>query len=55
VDEGGTEASAVTIITMAVESIPEVELTIDRPFIFAIIDRETGTILFLGRVMDPSQ
>jgi len=30
-----------------------VTLKINRPFIFAIIDRETGTILFMGRVLDP--
>jgi serine protease inhibitor len=28
--------------------------TATRPFIFVIQDRETGTILFLGRVLDPS-
>ncbi len=29
-------------------------MTLDRPFIFAIQERETGEILFLGRVTDPS-
>jgi serpin B len=32
----------------------DVTLTIDRPFVFLIHDRETGSILFLGRVVDPS-
>ena len=31
-----------------------VELTLDRPFVFALRDRESGTIVFLGRVGDPS-
>ena len=31
-----------------------VTLRIDRPFIFFVRDRETGAILFLGRMMDPS-
>jgi len=29
-------------------------LTIDRPFIFMIREGETGTILFIGRVLNPS-
>lgn len=49
VDEQGTEATAATIVTMAVSKIPEAEMVVDRPFIFAIVERETGTILFLGR------
>jgi hypothetical protein len=30
-------------------------LKIDHPFIFAIRDRQTGTILFVGRVVDPRE
>ena len=55
VDEVGTEAAAATAvivgITRAVPAEP-IELTIDRPFIFLIRDRETGAILFLGRVIN---
>ena len=54
VDEAGTEAAAATAviigITRAVQEEP-IELTIDRPFIFLIRDRETGTVLFLGRIV----
>jgi serpin B len=56
VDETGTEAAAATAVIVAEMGImlPEVEMTIDSPFIFAIRDLQTGSILFLGRVMDPS-
>ncbi len=54
VDEKGTEAAAATMVAMAVAEVrPNVEVTLDRPFIFLIRDNETGTILFLGRVVDP--
>ena len=56
IDEEGTEAAAATAVVIAEMSIqvPEVEMKIDSPFIYAIRDVETGSILFLGRVMDPS-
>lgn len=54
VDEKGTEAAAVTMLVMPVSERPQpVEMTADRPFIFVIAERETGEILFLGRVSDP--
>ncbi len=52
VDEKGTEAAAATGIIMEIVSMP-VTLHIDHPFIFAIRDRQTGSILFVGRVLDP--
>ncbi|GAF83164.1 unnamed protein product, partial [marine sediment metagenome] len=56
VDEAGTEAAAATAVVMALTAVPgePVEVTIDRPFIFLIRDIETGTILFVGRIMNPS-
>lgn len=55
VDEEGTEAAAATAVVMRATAMqePGVELVIDRPFIYLIRDRETGTILFLGRVLNP--
>jgi len=55
VDELGTEAAAATAVAFD-ESAPAdpVHLTVDRPFIFFIRDVETNTILFLGRVLDPT-
>ncbi len=57
VDEEGTEAAAATAVVASLESMPQidVELTIDRPFIYLIRDTETGAVLFLGRVVDPAQ
>jgi serpin B len=56
VDEEGTEAAAATAVVMRATSAPMVDVTfeIDRPFIFALRDTETGALLFLGRVTDPS-
>jgi serpin B len=54
VDEIGTEAAAATAIIVGIVSIPPTAtMTIDRPFIFAIYNDDTGAILFLGRVMQP--
>ena len=57
VDEKGTEATAATAVVMALASAAPsqaVTLHVDRPFIFAVRDTNTGAILFLGRVVDPS-
>jgi serpin B len=57
VDEEGTEAAAATAVIMDLKALPEqpVEMTIDHPFIFMIRDMKTGTVLFLGRVMNPAE
>ena len=58
VDEKGTEATAATALVVRVVSAPATpppHLTIDRPFIFAITERETGSILFLGHVTNPAK
>ncbi|MBA3531687.1 MAG: serpin family protein [Ardenticatenales bacterium] len=56
VDEEGTEAAAATAVVMAETSamIPDLEVTVDRPFLFLIRDNATGTLLFAGRVLDPT-
>ncbi len=55
VDEEGTEAAAATAVVMTTESAPPqpVSVTVDRPFIFLIRDRATGSVLFVGRVARP--
>lgn len=57
VDEAGTEAAAATAVVMAEMAVmpaeDTVEMRLDRPFLFAIRDDNTGTILFVGRVLKP--
>ena len=56
VDEEGTEAAAATGVVMLTSgpSKDPIEVTVDRPFIFLIRDIGTGTVLFLGRVLNPA-
>jgi len=55
VNEEGTEAAAATGITMGITSAPArmPVFRADRPFLFLIRDNHTGSILFIGRVMNP--
>lgn len=52
VDEQGTEAAAATGVDVQAVSLP-MPVVVDRPFLFVVRDRETGAVLFLGRVADP--
>jgi serine protease inhibitor len=58
VDEKGTEAAAATAVVMAkgggAPPAPAFEFNADHPFVFAIVDKATGLVLFLGRVADPT-
>ncbi len=55
VDEEGTEAAAVTTIGIKLTSMPSQpdQFIIDKSFIFAIRERTTNTLLFIGQVIDP--
>jgi len=58
VNEKGTEAAAVTglFCLAALDPAPPpppFEMIADRPFVFAICDDHTGTVVFLGAVVDP--
>jgi len=56
VDEQGTEAAAVTGITVGVTSVgPDNSFRVDHPFVFAIREKDTQSILFIGKVMNPLQ
>ena len=54
VDRAGTRASAVTSVTMTASALPMEEdikyIYLDRPFVYAIVDAETGYPVFLGTV-----
>ena len=54
VDEMGTKAGAVTKVQMNDESAPMSEwvVTLNRPFVYMIIDNETNLPVFIGTVMD---
>ena len=56
IDEAGGEAAAATAATAQAKSFtpPAPRCAVDRPFIFAIVHKPTGTPLFVGKVVDPS-
>lgn len=56
VNEKGTEAAAVTVISVGITSVEVKEtftMIVNKPFFFVIRDNETGTILFMGNVTNP--
>ncbi len=60
VNEEGTEAAAATAIEMRATGaisrpIPVPVFRADHPFLFLIVDDETGSVLFIGRIMDPNE
>ncbi len=59
VNEEGTEAAAATAVVVGVTSVaeprPVVVFKADHPFIFLIRDNQTGSILFLGKIMNPAE
>lgn len=52
VDERGTEAAAVTNVPMAISGAPTFEF--DRPFIYLIRERLSGSLIFMGKMIDPT-
>jgi len=52
VNEEGTEAAAATSVGVGVTSAP-IPIVVDRPFLLAIRERLSGTIFFLGAIVDP--
>ena len=58
VAEKGTEAAAATGVVMKTVSLPpppDLVVNANRPFLYFLRDQPTGAILFMGRVLDPSQ
>ena len=58
VNETGTEAAAATSTVMVAAAArmmaPPIEFNADHPFLFLIRDTKSGSILFLGRVVNPA-
>ncbi|KYF91477.1 serine protease [Sorangium cellulosum] len=55
VNEAGTEAAAATAVAIDERASPAAAIRFDRPFVFFIRDNDARTILFVGRVADPSK
>jgi serpin B len=56
-NEEGTEAAAVTAVEVGVTSVGPDQtyyFTINRPFVYFIQEKSTGTVLFIGTVMNPN-
>jgi serpin B len=55
VNELGTEAAAVTTVTIVGAAVPgnTFQMTVNRPFLFVIEDQQAGAILFMGTVFQP--
>ncbi|MDP2422910.1 MAG: serpin family protein [Bacteroidales bacterium] len=56
VNEEGTEAAAVTSVEFSFTSMPPPPLAfhVNRPFVFALKEKYTNSLMFIGKVMDPS-
>jgi serine protease inhibitor len=55
VNEKGTEAAAVTAVVMGVTSAgPANMIRLDHPFLFAITENSSRSILFIGKVSEPA-
>ena len=59
VNEEGTEAAAVTMVTMGITTTSvnnrprKIVMRIDHPFIFVIKERQSNSILFMGKITNP--
>ena len=58
VNEEGTEAAAVTTVTMSLGAMPAPQkvfkMIVDHPFVFIIGDDSTKSVLFMGVIYDPA-
>jgi serpin B len=55
-NEEGSEAAAVTVVGVAMSAMPQFQtFTADRPFFFIIRDDRSGSILFMGTLVQPEK
>ena len=57
VDEAGTKAAAATVVEMdehCAEIEPEMQVILDRPFVYMLLDTQLQLPLFIGTMLDPS-
>ncbi len=52
IDEEGTEAAAATSVEVSLTSVP-MTISFNRPFLFVIRERESNTVLFVGKLAEP--
>ncbi len=53
-DEEGTEAAAATVVEFEFTSVPQTHVVnVNRPFLYFIRESTTGTLVFMGQVVDP--
>jgi serpin B len=56
VSETGTQATAVTTTSHSPSAIAaSTPFAVNKPFVYFILDQTTGTVLFIGRIVDPTQ
>jgi serpin B len=53
IDEKGAEGAAVTSVGVGVTSLPP-QLRFDRPFVFLLLNKKTGALIFAGKIEDPN-
>ncbi|MCF8226067.1 MAG: serpin family protein [Bacteroidales bacterium] len=54
-NEEGTEAAAATAVVMELTAMPDYhQITLDRPFLFAITENSSHSIVFIGKLSEPS-
>ena len=57
--EEGTEAAAVTVVGVSITSVggpkPGFHMSVNRPFLFFIREKSSGTILFMGKILNPKE
>jgi serpin B len=52
IDEKGTKAAAATVVAIKLSATNQMK--VDRPFFFAIVDNESGSIIFMGLIENPT-